>query len=332
MYKLSFYGDLDGDLRLAMDHVREVLDAAQNGDLEAIRQYIAAKSINVVDEEGSTPLMYAAANDKENVVRVLLGSGVDVDQQNLYGWTALLQASCYGHHEVVYTLLQHHANINLCNSWVTSPLVAAAQGGFSTVVQVLLEKGAEVMSGDEVLSPTPLMVAAQCGHESIVSQLLSHGSNVNARLQAIGWTPLMLAARNNHLGVVQVLLRHGGMREMRDVNNKRAIDIASSLGHKSIVNHLSEDLSGQKCHHWMSIHPFLQSITLLLFSFFLPFSFTTLVTSSDVDIFEAAKQGGLHRLVAHIWLRLCTVFPDSLFLSLSLFFSLFTPRRCQHAT
>ena len=107
-----------------MDRVRDVLVAAETGNMEALQSFIDQGQVDCADEEGSTPLMYAAANGQEKAVRQLLESGVDVDHQNHYGWTALLQASCYGHHEVVYTLLKHHADINLCNSWGASPLVA----------------------------------------------------------------------------------------------------------------------------------------------------------------------------------------------------------------
>lgn len=227
-----------------MEHVRDVLAAAESGNLEALQKYIDNGEIDCVDEGGSTPLMYAAANGQEKVVRQLVQSGVDVDQQNHYGWTALLQASCYGHHEAVYTLLKHHADINQCNHWGATPLVAAAQGGFATVVQELLEAGSEVGREDEAPTITPLMAASQCGHEEIVSKLLAHNSNVNTQLMMTRWTALMLAALNNQEAVVKLLLRHGARREMRDVNGNRAIDLASTLGHSKVASLLPDDSEG----------------------------------------------------------------------------------------
>lgn len=56
--------------------------------------------------------------------------------QNLYGWTALMQAACYGHLTCVMLLVQYKADVKLCNNWGASALVGAAQGGFGTVVQV----------------------------------------------------------------------------------------------------------------------------------------------------------------------------------------------------
>ena len=91
-----------------MDQSRKILSAASTGDVEAMKGLVSSSApINTcTDEEGSTPLMYAAANGHEKLVRLLLQvDGIDVDQKNCYGWTALLQASCYGHHEVNQLLL-----------------------------------------------------------------------------------------------------------------------------------------------------------------------------------------------------------------------------------
>ena len=47
-----------------------------------------------------------------------------------------MQAACYGHLTCVMLLVQHKADVRLCNSWGASALVGAAQGGFDVVVQV----------------------------------------------------------------------------------------------------------------------------------------------------------------------------------------------------
>lgn len=111
-------------------------------------------------------------------------------------------------------------------------------------MQDLLSQGAGLNTADEVASVTPLMAAAQCGCEAIVEMLLNGGANPNARLSITGWTALMLAALNNHVGVARLLLNGGAVREMRDVNNSRAIDLALSLKHSKVVSVLSEDNAG----------------------------------------------------------------------------------------
>src|SRR6185369_2425943 len=55
---------------------------------------------------------------------------------------------------------------------------------------------------------TPLMVAARGGKTPVVEQLIAKGANVNAR-GARGQTALMWAVSQKHPDVVKVLLAHG---------------------------------------------------------------------------------------------------------------------------
>lgn len=53
-----------------------VLLAAEQGDRKSMTHYIASKQVNVVDEEGCTPLMIAAANGRDEIIRLLLDQEV----------------------------------------------------------------------------------------------------------------------------------------------------------------------------------------------------------------------------------------------------------------
>ncbi len=55
---------------------KSVLCATEQGYKAELRDYISRGVVGVVDEEGSTPLMYAAANGREEVVRLLLDEKV----------------------------------------------------------------------------------------------------------------------------------------------------------------------------------------------------------------------------------------------------------------
>lgn len=67
-----------------------------------------------------------------------------VNLQNRYGWTALMQACCYGHSGSVVQLLQREADVQFCNAWKASSLVVASQGGHFGVVHILINHGAKV--------------------------------------------------------------------------------------------------------------------------------------------------------------------------------------------
>ena len=62
--------------------VKGVLQAAHRGDRKAVDVIIAEGRVGVADEDGNTPLMYAAASGREDVIRLLLekvvrGGGMD---------------------------------------------------------------------------------------------------------------------------------------------------------------------------------------------------------------------------------------------------------------
>ncbi len=49
-----------------------MLLAAQRGDKKAVQAIIAEGRVDEIDEDGNTPLMYAAASGREEVIRLLL--------------------------------------------------------------------------------------------------------------------------------------------------------------------------------------------------------------------------------------------------------------------
>ena len=69
--------------------------------------------MNARDRDGLTPLIWAAIQGHEEVVRVLLEQGANLEARNNNGDTALMWASVMGHKEVVELLLDHGANAEI---------------------------------------------------------------------------------------------------------------------------------------------------------------------------------------------------------------------------
>ena len=60
--------------------MRELIDAAMNGHLDLVKQYVAAGAdINWVDEYGNTSLMVASYNGQFFIVKFLLESNAKID-------------------------------------------------------------------------------------------------------------------------------------------------------------------------------------------------------------------------------------------------------------
>ena len=93
-------------------------EAAIQGNLEVIRQHIAAGSD--LDEKdpmgGASPLITAATFGRTEVARALIEAGADVDHTNNEGSTALHTSAFLCRTEIVKLLLENGADKNVRNN------------------------------------------------------------------------------------------------------------------------------------------------------------------------------------------------------------------------
>ncbi|RYP39319.1 hypothetical protein DL768_010725 [Monosporascus sp. mg162] len=123
------------------------------------------------------------------------------------GQTPLSWAAEEGHREIVQLLLDKGAEIDAKDNDGRTPLWWAARNGHKEIVLLLLEKGAEIDAKGNI-SRTPLSWAAGKGHKEIVQLLLDKGAEIDSK-NINGWTPLSWAAANGHKEIVQLLLDKG---------------------------------------------------------------------------------------------------------------------------
>jgi hypothetical protein len=131
------------------------------------------------DTCSQTPLLWAAMNGRQAILKKLLEDGVDLESKDeKHGRTPLSWAILNGHEAVVKLLLEKDADLESKDEeggW--TPLSLAAQKGHKAVVKLLLEKGADLESKDKH-GRTPLSSAALNGHEAVVNLLLDkYGSH-----------------------------------------------------------------------------------------------------------------------------------------------------------
>ncbi|XP_072242590.1 protein fem-1 homolog B [Leuresthes tenuis] len=162
----------------------------------------------------STPLIIAARNGHDKVVRLLLDHyRVDTEQTGtvrfdgyvIDGATALWCASGAGHFEVVRLLVSHHANVNHTTITNSTPLRAACFDGRLDIVRYLVEHSADIRITNK-FNNTCLMIAAYKGHVDVVNFLLEQGADPDAKAHC-GATALHFAAEAGHLEIVKELMR-----------------------------------------------------------------------------------------------------------------------------
>jgi serine/threonine-protein phosphatase 6 regulatory ankyrin repeat subunit B len=135
---------------------------------------------------------------RNDTVRFILDLGIDVNEDNEIGWTALVSATERGYASIVRTLLNGGADVD-----AECDCPAFGGGGW-----------------------TALMIAALRGNTGIVEALLDKGANVNAKSASKSRTPLMVAALSGSTEVVGALLARGANIDEKDLNGKTALELA----------------------------------------------------------------------------------------------------------
>ena len=197
---------------------KELIEAAKNGDLRGAQRAIDdGADVNVQDEYGLTALMQASNYGKgyTEIVKLLLDHGADVNMTS-NGDTALMFASTNDHTEIVRILLDHGADINVQDKYGQTALMQASgeECGHTEIVKLLLDHGADINVQDEY-GQTALMNAIEFEYTEIVKLLLEHGADPNLQ-NKYGSTTLEWASEDTE--IIKLLLDHGADPFIR--NNK----------------------------------------------------------------------------------------------------------------
>ena len=205
-----------------------LIDAAEQGDrATALRLLAAGANPNAAGPDGTTPIMWAAANDDVELVRALIKAGAKVTVTNQLGTTALTEASIIGSAPIIDALLKAGADANTRNPEGETPLMAVARSGNVDAAKRLLDARADVNAKEAWGGQTALMWAAARGQGEMVTLLASRGADVNARgvirqwerkvineprpkdLNKGGFTPLLYAAREGCVDCARHLIAAG---------------------------------------------------------------------------------------------------------------------------
>ena len=196
-----------------------LVHAVDRGEVEVVEALLqAGADASIPDEKGATALMHALQDPKRVVAAQLLLKGKigDVNAQNENGETALMRAVALGEIEVVKSLLDRGANVNLYDVFGNTAAVFAYEKDRAAIQQLLKAKerrrlvlnaflrvavgkkdGAKVREllkagadpnyeyaigyDHQNIKSTVLILAAQMGDATVVEQLLAAGANANAK-------------------------------------------------------------------------------------------------------------------------------------------------------
>lgn len=163
LYLKKITTDKECSVSLLIDSI--VASSGSKKSLAQIQSLMTKESLNVPDEFGSYPLLYAAALGDSDSVKLLLAAKHDLNCFDDQGRMPLLVAA----DDIVKGLLKK-TNVNSVKN-DTTPLMAAARAGNKIVVCALLRHGARVSFANKN-NQTALDIARACGHTEIVQLLV----------------------------------------------------------------------------------------------------------------------------------------------------------------
>ena len=222
-----------------------LLEVAERGDRAAALALLAkGANPNTPGPDGTTPVMWAAANGDAELVRALVKAGANVTAANTFGTTAITEAAIIGAAPVLDVLLKAGADPNTRNPEGETPLMAAARAGKLDAARLLLEAGADVNARESWGGQSALMWAAAQSQAEMVKFLASKGADLNARgvirqwerkviteprpkdMNKGGFTPLLYAAREGCVDCVRHLLAAGADPDLEDPDRVTPLNMA----------------------------------------------------------------------------------------------------------
>lgn len=153
----------------------------------------------------------------------------------------------------VMELMKRGASVNYSHGQgykFTSPFIYAVHEGYSSLVKIFLEAGADA---NEKKIPSgwggytsPLIIAAQNGDVSTAKILLAHGATLEAVFggPSDNKTALLYAARDLRAGMVELLINHGANPFHRCNSGLDALEHAER-GFKRFIDEHSGDIDSR---------------------------------------------------------------------------------------
>ncbi|KAL6633133.1 ankyrin [Neocallimastix sp. 'constans'] len=241
---------------------------------ELINKELKRININEQDDYGNSALLIACGQPNEQIVRLLLKFGADVDTRD----------NDDGNLERVQCLIEYGADINATDTFSGTPLIVACEYGQYEIVKFLLENGADINSvnanGDK-----PIHVACLVEDRKITELLMEHGKNTygstllmtsvnNENVEMVklllelninninekngeGKTALFFATENKNYEIVKLLLEHGADVNIPNNHKSTPLTLASEDGKKILDNDGDSSLKLAKEGHFKEIEELL---------------------------------------------------------------------------
>ncbi|KAI4344080.1 hypothetical protein L6164_011352 [Bauhinia variegata] len=175
-------------------------------------------------------LCFAALREDDLLLNQLLKRGLDPNETDNNGRTALHIAASKGNDRCVMLLLDSGADPNIKDSYGNVPLWEALLGGRESVRNLLVNNGAKLQNGD---GGHFSCIATEQNNLKLLSDIVHCGGDVTLPISN-GNTALHAAVCEGNAEIVKFLLDHGADIDKPNIHGWTPRDLADQQGHEEI--------------------------------------------------------------------------------------------------
>ncbi|KAL5094904.1 hypothetical protein Trisim1_003512 [Trichoderma cf. simile WF8] len=198
--------------------------AVEYGHKDFVQQLLRLPQVevNARGYRDLTPLQVACKKGYDGITEILLDAGADIEILSDDGRTPLLHAVQEQMESTVKLLTTRGANVNFIHLGTTA-LHTAAQMGYSAIFEYLLKGGADIHAGAETAAGTPLHAACtMIDGNPMIQRLIDLGAVIDETNEE-GQTPLHIASLYGKPANLKLLINNGANIEARDGRSRTPV-------------------------------------------------------------------------------------------------------------
>jgi len=249
----------------AIDNIQknEFISAVKKNDTRKVIQFINdGMDVNIVDEKnGWTPLHYASSKGFDEIAKILIENGADIDKRDYKGRTPLHIAAKMGSVKVAKVLLDYGADPEAKDGEGRRPIDYSLENQRKSLVILLTEilpeeeqekenlfiavKNCDLKKTKKLLKKvdvnirdnnyrTPIFYAVRNCKPQFIKYLISRGAKVNV-YDKESLTPLIYAIMRRDTKIVKLLIQHGAKIKQEDFTEVSPLLAAVSLNEVEVV-------------------------------------------------------------------------------------------------
>ncbi|XP_057335617.1 putative ankyrin repeat protein RF_0381 [Microplitis mediator] len=187
-----------------------------------------------LDQYGFSPLHTAILSSNEPATELLLKMNADVNARDSNMNTPLHIASQTGNYHAAALLLSHGASMAAINSNNETPFCVAIETGSLNILKLFLTNG--IHKNDPQFLNNALVRAIDTKNASVVQFMIDNGADVNFVSPYQKFTPLHFAVNANEIKTIEILLQYSANVLARSESNSLPIFYAGHRKNSAMVD------------------------------------------------------------------------------------------------